>query len=191
MITAAEMRAGMALRMEGHVYRVLSAEVHQGGGKMGGVVHARLEDIDTGGKTDRRFRPDERVEELELRRRSLTFLYRDGDTLNFMDSESYEQIPVAAALLGELAAFVQENATLPVEFFEERPVRVVLPDLIEVKVKTTAPPMKQGEQSTWKEATLENGLEIQVPLFIAPGDTIRLEVAHRRYVERVRDKGKS
>jgi elongation factor P len=186
MTTAAEIRPGMALRIEGSVYRVLDSETHQGGGKMGGVVHARLENIDTGGQTDQRFRPDERVDRLDLDKRTLTYLYYEEDSIIFMDAETYEQIPVPAPLLGPLGEFLHEEMQLHVEFFEERPVRVHLPEYVEVTVESAAPPMKQGEKSTWKAATLANGIEIQVPLFIGPGDVVRIQVATRRYHDRVR-----
>lgn len=190
MTTAAEIRAGMALRLDGTVYRVLGCEAHKGGGKMGGVVHARLQSIDSGGQTERRFRPEERVEAVDLQRRTLGYLYRDADCLIFMDPDSFDQIPVPAALLGPLADFLEENARLPVEFFEERPVRVVPPEFVDVRVASTAAPTRQGEKSTWKAATLENGIEVQVPLFIAPGDLIRVQVATRRYAERVKGSGR-
>jgi elongation factor P len=180
----------MALRLEGAPFRVIGVEAHQGGGKMGGVVHARLENIETGNQTERRFRIDERLETLELRRRTLTYLYRDGDALVLMDPESFEQTQAPASLLGPLSVFLKENAAVPVEFFDERPVRIVLPDFADLKVVSTAAPIKGGEQGTWKPATLENGLEVQVPLFIAPGDTIRLEIATRRYAERLRETGR-
>lgn len=148
MIPAAELRAGMAVRFDGAVYRVLSAEAHQGGGKMGGATPAHAH--------------------LPVPRR----------------------IPVPALLLGPLTVFLKEDMALPVEFFEERPVRIVLPGFADLKVTTTAAPMKGGEQSTWKPATLENGLQVQVPLFVASGDTIRIEVANRRYTERLRETGR-
>jgi elongation factor P len=187
MATAAELRAGTAVRVQGVVYRVLAAEYHSGQGKMGGVAHVRLRNLETGTQREWRFRGDEIVEVLAPERQTLQYLYRDGEVCYFMHPETFEQTPIDSAVLGRAAIFLDEQAMVPVEFVEGRPVGILFPDIVEAKVADTAPPAHaQGGSNVWKEARLENGLVLQVPPFIAPGETIRVEVERGTYVERAK-----
>jgi len=187
MLTASELRGGMAVRVEGTVYKVIGAEYHSGQGKMGGVTHAKLRNLDTGTVREWRFRGDEVLEQIAPERQDLQFLYRDGDLSYFMHPETFEQVPVESSVLGRAAIFLAEEMTIPVEFVAGRPVGVVFPDIVEVKVAETAPPAHtQGGSNVWKDARLENGLTLQVPPFIAPGEVIRVEVERGTYVERAK-----
>jgi len=187
MLTASELRGGMAVRVEGTVYKVIGAEYHSGQGKMGGVTHAKLRNLDTGTVREWRFRGDEVLEQIAPERQNLQFLYRDGDLSYFMHPETFEQVPVESSVLGRAAIFLAEEMTIPVEFVAGRPVGVVFPDIVEVKVAETAPPAHtQGGSNVWKDARLENGLTLQVPPFIAPGEVIRVEVERGTYVERAK-----
>ncbi len=189
MVAASELRSGMAVRLEGTLYKVISATYHAGGGQMGGVTHAKLRNLHTGAVREVRFRADETVEDVQLERRPMQVLYRDQEATHFMDNETFEQVFVPNERLGPTAAFLQEGATVPVEFSEGKPVGVVFPDVVEVRVVETAPPTRSvGNENVWKEAKLENGLSILVPPFIAPGEWIRVEVATATYVERARKK---
>jgi elongation factor P len=187
MLTASELRAGIAVRIQGVLYKVLAAEYHSGQGKMGGVTHARLRNIETGTLREWRFRGEETVEDILPERQTLQFLYREGNLCHFMHPETFEQTPIDASVLGRAAIFLEEQAMVPVEFVEGRPVGIPFPDIVEVKVADTAPPVHaQGGSNVWKQARLENGLVLQVPPFIAPGETIRVEVERGTYVERAR-----
>lgn len=189
MVAASELRSGMAIRVGGELYKVLSASYHAGGGQMGGVTHAKLRNLQTGTVREVRFRADDTLEDLQLERRPMQVLYRDQEATHFMDSETFEQVSIPNERLGPTAAFLQEGATVPVEFSEGRPVGVVFPDVVEVRVLETAPPTRSvGNENVWKEARLENGLSVLVPPFIAPGEWIRVEVATGTYVERARKK---
>jgi len=101
-----------------------------------------------------------------------------------MNPNTFEQFEVPTALLGPAGRFLQPAMELPVEFFAEEPISVVFPAVAEARVQRTAPPVHSQQDSAWKQATLENGLSIQVPLFIAPGEVVRVEVRTGRYVER-------
>ena len=101
MITASNLKRGVVFRAEGHLYQVVSAEHHMGGGKMGGVEHLRLKDLESGGIVERRFRPEEKIEPIEVEKRRLEYLYQDGDFQVFMDLESYEQFPIPAEMIGD------------------------------------------------------------------------------------------
>ena len=190
MIPASELRPGMAVRLEGDLYKVIAASYHMGGGQLSGVTHAKLRNMRTGAIREWRFKPDERLEDVALARRTMQFLYRDADLCHFMDVETYEQVSIESARLGKAAAFLVEGMTLPVEFSDGQPVGVVLPDVVEVRVADTAPPTRGVgvEGSVWKEARLDNGLTIMVPPFIAPGEVIRVEVETATYLERARKK---
>lgn len=184
---ATELRPGMALRLQGDIYKVISAEYHAGGGKMAGVTHAKLRNLKTGAIWERRFRPDERLEEVELERQPMQFLYADGELSYFMNPETFEQVGVANERRGSVARYLQPEMTLPVEFSAGEPVGVVFPSVVEVRVESTAPPVHSpGSDNVWKAATLENGLTIQIPPFIASGEVIRVEVETATYLERAK-----
>ena len=186
MVIASELRPGMVIRFEGQVYKVLEVESKAGAAKMGGVVKATLSNLHSGRMLDQHMRPQERLEDLELERHNMEFLYSGDNGLTFMNPVTFEQVEIAGEMLGPAEKFLQPEMELPVEFFEGKPVSVVLPQIVEVKVETTTPPIHAQQDSAFKEATLENGLEIRVPLFIAPGETVRVEVRTGKYLDRVR-----
>jgi elongation factor P len=189
MLAASQLRGNMALKLAGEVWKVLSAEFHGGGGKMGGVTHAHLKNLRTGTQREWRFRADEMVETVDLERRAMQFLFTEGDTSTFMDPQTFEQVAVENALLGKAVVFLTPDGTLGVEFCEGRPVGVSLPEHVDVRVaETTASAHTQGSDNVWKEARLENGLTILVPPFIGPGELIRVSVADAAYVERARER---
>jgi len=186
MAIASELKTGMFLRIEGEIYKVLEVESKAGSAKMGGVVKTKLINVRSGRMWEPHFRPQERLEDLELERRVMEFLFADGETCTFMDPNSFEQIAVQRAILEPAYAFLRSGMELPVEFFEGRALSVVLPDIVEARVANTAPPAHSQQDSAWKDATLDNGLRIRVPLFIAPGEIVRVDVKDGRYVERAR-----
>jgi elongation factor P len=187
MPVASQLRAGTALRLAGETYKVLAAEYHGGGGKMGGVTHARLRNLRTGTLREWRFRADEAIEAVELEKRPMQFLYGDATLSTFMSPETFEQVEVENALLGRAASFLTPDTALSLEFCEGRPVGATVPDVVEVRVaETTAPARSHGSDSVWKEARLENGLTLLVPPFIAAGETIRVKVEDATYVERAK-----
>jgi len=185
MATASELAAGMVIRVEGQIYRVLKIEAKAAAAKLGGVVKAELSNVATGRLWEARFRPQEHVEELEVERRNMEFLFRAGETATFMDPGTFEQIEVPVELLGVAVNFLQSEATVPLEFFEGKPIHAVVPDIVEAQVVRTAPPTHSQQVSAWKEATLENGTTIRVPLFIAPEEWVRVDLRTGRYLERV------
>jgi elongation factor P len=189
MVVASALRPGMAIRLEGELYKVLSAAFHAGGGQMSGVTHAKLRNVRTGAVREWRFRADEPVPDVPLERRPMQFLYADETLCHFMDTETYDQVAIERARLGRPAAYLTESMVVPVEFHGDRPVGVVFPDIVEVRVTATAPPAHGvGTENVWKEATLENGVVIQVPPFIAAGEWIRVDVETDTYVERAKRK---
>lgn len=190
MIVASQLRGGMALRVEGELYKVLEADYHAGGGKMGGVAHAKLRNMRTGTLWERRFRADEKLEDLSLARQTMQFLYSDADHCYFMNPNNFEQVEVPRQVIGPAEKFLQPEMKVPVEFFEGQAVSIQFPDIVEQRIAATAPPAHSQQDSTWKTARLENGMEIKVPQFIETGEAVRVEVESGKYVERAKREGK-
>jgi elongation factor P len=187
MLVASQLRAGTALRLSGEIWKVLYADYHGGGGKMGGVTHARLRNMRTGTQREWRFRAEEPIEPVELEKQAMQFLYGDAGTATFMNPVTFEQVEIENALLGKAAAFLTPEMTLPVEFCEGRPIGVTFPEIMEVRVEQTAlPSHTQGTDNVWKKARLTNGVTLLVPPFIAEGETIRVKVEDATYVERAK-----
>lgn len=186
MLIASGLRAGMVLRIEGEIYKVLEVESKAGAAKMGGVVKAKLSNLRSGRLWEPHLRPQERMEEVELERHIMEFLFAQGESCTFMNPDTYEQIEIPSAVLGLGQKFLQSGMELPVEFFNGEPISVVFPEIAEARVLSTAPPAHSQQDSAWKEAVLENGISIRVPLFIAVGELVRVEVKTGRYIERAR-----
>lgn len=186
MVIASELRSGMVIRIEGEIYKVLEVEAKAGAAKMGGVVKSKLSNVRSARLWEPHFRPQERLEDLELERHMMEFLFAQGESCTFMNPNTYEQIEIPNSVLGMGHKFLQSGMALPVEFFNGEPISVVFPDIAEVRVSDTAPPSHSQQDSAWKEAQLENGMSVRVPLFIAPGEIVRIEVRTGRYVERAR-----
>ncbi len=186
---ASELRTGTVLRFEGEFYRVIEASGHAGGGQLGGVMHAKLLNLRSRHTVERRFRPEERLEPIDVERARWQFIYADGDDYYFMNPQTYEQLPVAAAALGPARAFIAPGLEAVVESHEGRPLYVVLPDAVELAVAETAEPTHQRDTSAMKSAKLDNGVEVLVPLFIKTGDRVRVDTASSKYLERAKGKG--
>jgi elongation factor P len=184
MLVASELKAGMVIRVEGQIYRVLEVESRAGAAKLGGVVKAKLSNVRSGRMWEPHLRPLERIEELHVERQLMEFLFRQGSTCTFMSPNSYEQIEVSGEILGPGEQFLQPGMEVPVEFFEGEPISAILPDIMEARVLDTVPATRSQQDSAWKEARLDNGLVIRVPLFIAPGESVRVDLRTGHYVER-------
>jgi len=190
MVTASQLRAGMAVRFEGQSYKVMACDYHPGQGKMGGVAHTRLKNLATGTFREFSFRAELKLEELAVEKQPLNFLYADDEQCWFMHPETYEQVGISNAMIGPQARFLVAEMPLQVEFVEGRPVNVVFPEVLEVHVADTSPPVHAQQDSTWKPARLDNGVEIMVPQFIKSGDSIRLDMVNLRYMDRVKGAGR-
>jgi len=186
MILASQLRSGVAIRYQSQNYKVIASDYHHGKGKMGGAAHVRLRNLDTGTLWEHSFRSELRFEDIPLEKRVMEFLYDDQDQCCFMNPETYEQTEIPKTMVGEHTAFLEPGMHLSVEFLDGRPVSVLFPDVLEVKIADTAPPMHQQPDSAFKSARLANGIEIMVPQFVKPGDLIRLDLNGLRYMDRAR-----
>lgn len=186
MIVASQLRSGMAIRYENQDYKVLAEDYHPGQGKMGGAAHTRLKNLTTGTLWEHSFRSELKLETLPLDRQGLEFLYADGELCSFMNPDAYEQTEVPRSLIGDQAVLLDPAMRLNVEFLDGRPVSVILPDIIEVRIADTAPPAHAQQDSAWKPARLDCGLQVMVPQFVKVGDLIRLDVPAMKYMDRVK-----
>jgi elongation factor P len=184
MVPASDLKTGMILQVEKSLYKVLATEYHMGGGKMGGLVHVKLKEIRTGLLLEKKFKPDERLNSVELERKTMEFLYEDAEGYYMMDPDSYEQIQLSRSLMEPFAPFLQPNFRFPVEFLDEEPVNVIFPEWVELGVLSTPTSISSLQDEVYKPATLSNGMEIQVPQFIKVGDIVRVNVVSKKYIER-------
>ena len=186
MVLASQLRPGTVIKIGADIFKVFESTYHLGQGKMPGSVHARARHVVNGALKEFRFRPEERLEETQLQKQDMEFLYSDADSVTFMNPETFDQVSIPREAIGSATKFLQAEMKVPVEFYEGQPVSIDFPAIVEAKVSTTAQPVHQQQDNTLKSATLENGLEIMVPHFIKPGETVRVDVATGKYVDRVR-----
>jgi len=190
MISASQLRAGMAIEFQGQRYKVIAADYHPGQGKMGGVAHTRLQNIDTRTFWEHSFRADLKLETIPLEKQALEFSYAVGEQYCFMDPLTYDQIEIHQSLIGPQSALLTPGLKISVEFVDHQPISVAFPDSMEVRIVDTAPPIHQQQDNTFKPAKVENGLEIMVPQFVKTGDSIRIDVATLKYMDRARSEAK-
>jgi elongation factor P len=186
MVLASQIRPGMAIRYEKATYKVMQAEYHPGQGKMGGQTHVRLRNLDTGTQWETSLRAELKLEEVLLEKKPMQFLYSDEGLCFFLEPESGEQAEVPEEVVGPAARFLTPDMRVAVEFLGDRTVSVQLPDYLEVKVVDTATPIHAQNDSTWKPARLESGVEVMVPQFIKNDDVIRVSLNTLKYMDRVK-----
>jgi elongation factor P len=155
-------------------------------GKGGAFVRTTLKNARSGAVVERTFRAGEKVERAVIDKRGMQYLYRDGDDFVFMDSDTYDQMPVGSGSLGDAVNYLKPNLRLKIEMYEGTPVGIELPMVVELKVIETEPSIKGASVSNQsKPAKMETGFMVNVPPFISEGDVIRIESATGSYIERV------
>jgi elongation factor P len=182
-----EIRPGNVIEHNGRVWRVMKTE-HVKPGKGGAYMQCEMRDLMTGNKTNERFRASDTIERVRLEQRNYQYLFQDGDQFTFMDSETFEQIVVDESVIGEPARFLAEGMIVEIEFYEDTPLNVTLPETVTLEV-TDAEPVVKGQTATssYKPATLENGVRVMVPPHIESGTRIVVNTADATYVERAKD----
>jgi len=186
MVLASQLRPGVVLKMGDDLLKVVESTYHVGQGKMPGSVHAKLRDVRKGTFKELRWRPEEKLDDTNLEKLEMEFLYSDADSATFMNPVTFDQVSIPLEAIGAATRFLKPEMRVPVEFYRGEPVSIIFPEIVEVKVATTAHPVHQQQDNTYKYATLENGLEVMVPQFIKPGEVVRIEVGSGKYVDRVR-----
>jgi elongation factor P len=186
MIQATQMKRGMCIKHANDLYRVVSTQ-HITPGNWRGMVQAKIRNLKTGAISEYRFRSEDRVERAFLDETEMEFLYQDGNMYHFMNNESFEQLGLSDDVLGDAVSFLIPNIKLKVEMYEGRPVGIELPLTVDLKVVETEPAIKGASVSNQnKPAKMETGLVVQVPPFIAQGDTIKVDTATSAYIERAK-----
>ncbi len=184
MATTNDLKNGLVLDLDGQLWSVVQFQ-HVKPGKGGAFVRTTLKNVLSGKVVDRTFNAGTKVETATVDKRSMTYLYREGDDFVFMDSETYEQVPVPAGTVGDGAGYLLENNEVVVAIHDGTPLYVELPTSVELVIEQTDPGL-QGDRSTGgtKPATLETGATIQVPLFVSTGEKVKVDTRDGRYLGR-------
>ncbi len=172
----------MVIQHEGQLFTIFSVD-HRTPGNKRGSMQTRMKNLKSGAIIDYRFRAEEFVERAILDEVEFEYLYNEGDEFHFMNTETYEQMHLTREQLGETVYYLIPNTVVKVEFFEEKPIGVDLPDTMDLKVVQTEP--TPTASAVGKPATLETGLVVQVPPFVNEGDRIKVDTTEARYVQRV------
>ena len=184
MITAGEFRNGATFELDGQIFQVVEFQ-HVKPGKGAAFVRTRLKNIITGATVERTFNPTDKMPKAHIERKDMQYLYNDGDLFYFMDTETYEQMPISKATIGDTFKFVKENMTVKILSHKGNVFGIEPPTFVELEITETEPGFK-GDTATGatKPATLETGAVVKVPLFINQGDVIRIDTRTGDYLER-------
>jgi elongation factor P len=185
MISTSDFRNGLNILVDGEPYQISWFQNHKPG-KGGAVMRVKLRHLKKGGTIERTFKSGEKFEALSVSRQKKQFLYKEGENFNFMDMNTYEQISVEPAVLGEMSNYLKENLEVEAVYLENELIGIDLPLIIEMRIAEAEPGIKGDSVSNMtKMAKLETGADIRVPLFIKEGDRIKVDTRTGEYVERV------
>jgi len=180
-----EIKTGMVIEHKNDLWSVLKTQ-HVKPGKGGAFNQVELKSLKRGTKLNERFRSSDNVERAILDDKKFNFLYEDEKNCHFMDQTNFEQIQINKSLLGEKSKLLKENMEVNVQFYDEQALSVDLPSTVELIIETTDAAIKgQTASSSYKPATLENGINITVPPFINSGDKIVLDTRTLEYVKKI------
>ena len=184
-IYASEIRVGMLIEYKDDLWQVLKTQ-HVKPGKGGAFAQVEMKSVNKNTKLNERFRSSESVEKASLDETKFNYLYGDETDYYFMDPKSYEQINIKKETIGEKGKMLTENLEVSISFYNEKPLTVELPNQVTCTVDTTDVALKgQTVSSSYKPATLDNGVNIQVPPFIESGDKIIVDTRTMEYVKKI------
>ena len=184
-INATEIRVGMILEYKNDLWEVLKTN-HVKPGKGGAFAQVEMKSLNKNTKLNERFRSSENIEKATLEEMKFNFLYSDENDFYFMNPESFEQININKDVVGNKSKLLTENLEVNISFYNEKPLSVDLPNQIKCEIESTDVALKgQTVSSSYKPATLENGLNIQVPPFIESGDSIILDTRNFEYIKKI------
>ncbi|MGC2484672.1 MAG: elongation factor P [Acidimicrobiales bacterium] len=183
-ISTSDLRNGITLKIDEGLFSVIEFQ-HVKPGKGGAFVRTKLRNARTGAVIERTYRADERLEQAIIDKRDTQYLYRDGDDYIFMDQSNYDQVPVSSKSLGEATNFLVETGKAMLISYADEIIGVELPASVELTIADTEPGV-QGDRVSGarKPATLSTGLVVQVPLFVGPGETIKVDTRTGEYMTR-------
>jgi len=180
-----QFKNGLKLELDSQPFTITYFQ-HVKPGKGGAFVRTKIKNLLNGRTVERTFRSGEKCEVADISEKSMQYLYNDGESMIFMDQQTYDQIPIPPDVIGDQEQFMMEEMIVDVLFWKGNPVNVDLPNYIESKVVQSDPAVKGDTSSgALKPATLECGVTLDVPLFIKEGDTLRVDTRTGQYSERV------
>jgi len=183
---ANDIRKGMVIVFDGDLCKIMEFR-HHTPGNLRAMVQAKLRNLRTGNQFEHRFRSNDDIEQAFINQHEMEYMYSDGHAHHFMNTESFEQIEISEEDLGDAASWLESGLKIQVQFHEQRPIGVELPKQIKARIKETQPMVKGSTQSSsYKPATLENGVVVQVPPFVTEGEEIIVDPVDNRYIERAR-----
>ena len=184
MVSSNDFKTGMTIAKDGEIFSIIEF-MHVKPGKGGAFVTTKLRNLRTGSTTVVRFNSGVKLEKAMIEKKEMQFLYASGDSYNFMNMETYEQIELSKDQLGEEAPYLKEGLNVYISFYQGDLLGVILPDKIEMKVVHTEPAVKGNTtNNATKDAELETGLVVRVPLFVEEGETIIIATKDGEYVSR-------
>ena len=184
-INAGEIRVGMLLEYKNDLWQVLKTQ-HVKPGKGGAFAQVEMKSVEKNTKLNERFRSNETVEKASLEETTFNYLYGDENNYFFMDPKTFEQIEIKKDIIGEKGKLMTENLEVSVSFYNDSPIAVELPNQVSCKIETTDVALKgQTVSSSYKPATLDNGLNIQVPPFIESGDEVIIDTRTLEYIKKI------
>ena len=184
-ISANEIKPGMLIEYKNDLWEVLKTQ-HVKPGKGGAFNQVEMKSVNKNTKMNERFRSSETVEKAAIEESKYSYLYKDENNYYFMHTKTFEQININKKILNEKGNFLSENLEVTISFYDDKPLSVELPNQINCKVITTDIALKgQTVSSSYKPATLENGIKIQVPPFIESGDTIIVDTRSTEYIKKI------
>ena len=184
-INASEIRVGMLLEYKSDLWQVLKTQ-HVKPGKGGAFAQIEMKSVNKNTKLNERFRSSESVEKASLEETNFNYSYEDDNDYFFMHPKSFDQIQIKKVIVGEKGKLLTENLEVVISFYNDKPIMIDLPNQVTCKVETTDAALKgQTVSSSYKPATLKNGLSIQVPPFIESGDNVVIDTRNLEYVKKV------
>jgi elongation factor P len=184
MISVNDFRTGLTIEVDGGIWRVLDFQ-HVKPGKGAAFVRSKLRNLRTGSIQEKTFRGGEKVAKAQIENRTMQYLYANGDSHVFMDTQSYEQTELPSSAIEYELKFLKENMNVSIQSYHHETIGVELPNTVELKVTETEPGIKGDTASGGtKPATLETGLTVQVPFFINEGDVLIINTVEAKYVSR-------
>ena len=184
-INAGEIRVGMLLEYKNDLWQVLKTQ-HVKPGKGGAFAQVEMKSMGKNTKLNERFRSSETVEKASLEETDFNYLYEDENNYIFMNPKTYDQIEIKKNIVGEKGKLMTENLEVSVSFYNDSPISIELPNQVTCKIETTDVALKgQTVSSSYKPATLDNGLNIQVPPFIESGDEVIIDTRTFEYIKKI------
>ena len=184
-INAGEIRVGMLLEYKNDLWQVLKTQ-HVKPGKGGAFAQVEMKSVGKNTKLNERFRSSETVEKASLEETDFNYLYNDESNYIFMNPKTYDQIEIKKDIVGEKGKLMTENLEVSLSFYNDKPISVELPNQVTCKIETTDVALKgQTVSSSYKPATLDNGLNIQVPPFIESGDEVIIDTRTFEYIKKI------